>query len=142
MKRSPLICPLLLIIAAGAAIGAGPLEPPAGGVLPTMKPLDQLEPRIAIDAVNTPGDADSMFRIAKPGSYYLTGNFIGEAGKAGIEIAASGVTLDLMGFTLKGVQGSLDGVTTDGPQLTLVLRNGSVTDWSGDGVDLSLAGDL
>ena len=86
-------CPFLL--------AQGPLTPP-GAPAPTMKTLDQIEPRIAINATNTPGDASSLFRIAQPGSYYLTGNITGVAGKDGIEIASSNVTIDLMGFTHPG----------------------------------------
>ena len=59
------------------------------------EPFD--EPRIAINTASTPGDADSVFRITQPGSYYLTGNTSGVAAKHGIEIDASDVTLDLMG---------------------------------------------
>ena len=40
-------------------VNAGSLAPPAGPVAPTMKPLDEIEPRIAIDAINTAGDAGS-----------------------------------------------------------------------------------
>ena len=70
--------PFRLAIAALAAmlatiVLAGPLTPPAGPVAPTPGP----EPRIPINATNTPGDADSLFRITQPGSYYLTGNLLG-----------------------------------------------------------------
>src|SRR5690606_18106937 len=96
----------LLTILAGAAV-AGPLNPPAGPVAPTHKTLTEVEPRTPINAANTPGDADSVYRIFQPGSYYLTGNIVGQAGKRGIEIASSNVTLDLNGFALQGVPGSL-----------------------------------
>src|SRR5262245_48602298 len=87
----------------GGSVRAGDLGPPAGPVAPTMKPLTEVEPRIAINATNTPGDADSLYRITQPGSYYLTGNVQGVASKSALEIDASGVTVDLMGFTLEGV---------------------------------------
>src|SRR6185436_1945782 len=92
----------------------GDLNPPAGPVGPTMKPLSEIEPRIAISALTTPGDADSLFRITQPGSYYLTGNVTGVSGKSGIGIASSGVTLDLSGFELLGVAGSANGIFTTG----------------------------
>ncbi len=126
-------------IAAGAlAALAGDVNPPAGPVGPTMKTLSEVEPRVAINATNTPGDADSVFKITQPGSYYLTGNVTGVAGKHGIEIAAGGVTLDLNGFDLLGVAGSLDGVSTTVSNLTdIAVVNGSVRNWGDEGVDLA-----
>jgi parallel beta-helix repeat protein len=118
-----------------SATQAGDLNPPPGPVAPTMKPLTDLEPRIAINATNTPGDADSLFRIAQPGSYYLTGNITGVSGKMGIEIAAGGVTIDLMGFELAGVPGSLDGIaTTPAVVRSAIIHNGILRDWGGDGI--------
>ncbi len=124
-------------LAAGAFLAstaqAGPLTPPPGPIQSTPGP----EPRIPINQTNTPGDANSVFRISQPGSYYLTGKVGGEPGKSGIEIAASNVTLDLMGFALAGAPGTLDGVAVDGAGRTnITVRNGSVTGWGGDGIDL------
>jgi parallel beta-helix repeat protein len=122
---------------------AGPLNPPAGAVASTAKPLSDVEPRIAINATNTPGDADatpSLFKITQPGSYYLTGNITGVAGKHGIQIAASGVTLDLNGFDLAGVpgMGAFDGVSiTVFSTSSVSVRNGSVRNWGGDGIDFA-----
>ena len=114
----------------------GPLTPP-GAPAPTMKTLDQVEPRTPIDATHTPGDADSLFKITQPGSYYLTGNITGVAAKHGIEIAAGGVTLDLMGFDLSGIAGSLDGVSSTVASLTSIsIRNGSIRAWGDEGIDL------
>lgn len=131
---------LIAILATSAF--AGPLEPPVGPVAPSMKTLDEVEPRIAVNAINTPGDADSLFRITQSGSYYLTGNISGVAGKHGIELAASGITLDLNGFTLKGVPGSLDGVSVqsfDGQGVA--IRNGSIRSWGDSGIEFeNLAG--
>ncbi|HRJ49802.1 MAG TPA: hypothetical protein PKU91_04680, partial [Phycisphaerales bacterium] len=101
MKLAVFFAALGTVIGA-MAVSAGPLDPPAGPVAGTYKTLTEVEPRIAINAVNTPGGANSLFRITQPGSYYLTGNITGVIGKHGIEIAASGVTIDLMGFDLQG----------------------------------------
>ena len=118
-------------------LAQGPLTPPPGAPAPTMKTLDQVEPRTPIDATHTPGDADSLFKITQPGSYYLTGNVTGVDAKYGIEIAASGVTLDLNGFDLVGVAGSLDGVAVTPLNLVNInVRNGSVRSWGGDGINL------
>ena len=120
-------------------LAAGPLNPPAGPVTSTYKTLTEVEPRIAINAANTPGAGASIYKITQPGSYYLTANVTGGAGRHGIEIAASGVTLDLMGFDLVGVPGSLDGVTVTVAGVNIAVVNGSVRSWGGDGVDLATA---
>ncbi len=111
---------------------AGPMTPPPGVPSGTMKPLSEVEPRIAINATNTPGDADSVFRISQPGSYYLTGEVLGAPGMAGIEIVATSVTLDLSGMTVKGVAGSLSGIRVLGSNVE--VRNGTVSNWTGDGI--------
>jgi len=118
-------------------VSAGSLTPPAGPIASTMKDLATVEPRIPISATTTPGDATTLFRITQPGSYYLTGNITGVSGKSGIEIAASGVTLDLMGFDLLGVAGSLDGIRVTVAVTDIAVVDGSVRNWSADGVDLS-----
>jgi len=123
----------------GGLLYAGPLDPPAGPVAPTYKTLTQVEPRTAVNATNTPGDADSLFKIINPGSYYLTGNITGVVGKHGVEIAASGVTLDLNGFDLVGVaaMGAFDGVSVTAAGLTnIAVIDGSVRNWGDEGVDL------
>lgn len=132
-----LACGLFLLTT--ALLYAGPLNPPPGPVASTYKTLTEVEPRIAINAANTPGDADSLFKITQPGSYYLTGNITGVAGKHGIEIVASGVTLDLNGFSIEGVSGSLDGIRTNNTQFEVTIRNGNVRNFQ-DGVDFAESG--
>ena len=120
-----------MVLGSGAALG-GDLNPPAGPIAPTPGP----EPRIAINAANTPGDADSVYRISESGSYYLTGNVAGVVGRCGIEIAASGVTVDLMGFELVGVPGSLDGIRSTVAGLNgIEVRNGTIRSWGDAGLD-------
>jgi hypothetical protein len=127
----------------GIWVNAGDLNPPAGPVSSSMKTLGEIEPRIAINGINTPGDALGLFKITQRGSYYLTGNITGVVGKDGIEIAASGVTLDLNGFDLLGVAGSWDGVhVTLGTLTNIAVVNGSIRSWGGDGVDLGTNGAL
>jgi parallel beta-helix repeat protein len=115
----------------------GPLDPPAGPIAPTQKTLAEVEPRVAVNAANTPGDADSLFKISQPGSYYLTGNITGTAGKNAVEIAAVGVTLDLNGFDLVGVPGSLSGVYADTAFSSLTITNGSLRAWGASGIECS-----
>ncbi len=127
---------ILLAALLAAPASAGPLTPPVGPVAPTPGP----EPRTPINSTNTPGDADSLFKITQRGSYYLTGNITGVVGKHGIEIAASGVTLDLNGFDLVGVAGSLDGVrSTVLDAFNIAVLNGSVRGWGDEGVDLEIS---
>jgi len=127
---------LILCVLVGRA-GAGDLNPPVGPITPTMKTLVEVEPRIAVTAVNTPGDADSVFKITSPGSYYLVGNVTGAAGKSAVEIASDNVTLDLMGFDLIGVGGAVSGVSVDADlHENIVIRNGRVRDWPGYGIGL------
>ena len=141
MMRRVCAC-VAVVVAGGACIGApcafaGPITPPPGPVMSTPGP----EPRVAINATNTPGDADSVYRITAPGSYFLTGNLTGVTGKHGIEIAAWGVTIDLVGFELVGTaSGTLNGITVNagGPKGVTIL-NGTVRGWGGDGVSISLA---
>lgn len=127
---------VLIQLATVGTVGAGPLDPPAGPITGTAKPLAEIEPRIPISLTNTPGDADSLFKITEPGSYYLTGNITGVAGKHGIEIDAPRVTIDLNGFVLAGVAGSLDGIVTENTNRQIVVRNGSLTSWGGSGINI------
>lgn len=120
------------VIVFGVPALAGPLTPPAGPIAPTPGP----EPRIAVSATSTPGDANSVFRIAQPGSYYLAGNVAGAASRHGIEIEASGVTLDLNGFEIAGVAGALDGISVPTPgAANITIINGLIRNFPGDGVD-------
>jgi hypothetical protein len=121
-------CAVLLVSSVALA---GPLNPPAGPIAPTPGP----EPRAAINSTNTPGDADSVFKITQPGSYYLTGNVAGASGFMGIEVAvpSAQVTIDLNGFGVIGVAGSLQGIRNTGSAL-LSVRNGMVSGWGLDGI--------
>lgn len=137
-STSASITSLALCLAAGvpgAAI-AGPLDPPKGPISSSFKTLAEVEPRIAINAVNTPGDDDSVFKITQPGSYYLTGNMVGEILKHGIEIAAENVTIDLMGFEMRGP--GLDAITsTQIGARNIKVRNGTLYAWPEDGIDFA-----
>jgi hypothetical protein len=102
-----------------------------------MKTLEQAEPRIPIGPDTTPGDATAVYVITEPGSYYLTGNVAGEPGKNGIRISPSvGLrlfTIDLNGFSLIGVPGSLEGIST---LARCNVRNGSADLWGGNGITI------
>jgi parallel beta-helix repeat protein len=92
-----------------------------------MKTLGQVEPRIAI--TNIP------LTISAPGSYYLTTNLTGTAGQNGITITTDDVTIDLNGFTLTGgASGPSNGIFADVLRENLLVRNGVVRGWPGDGI--------
>jgi len=107
----------------------GSLTPP-GPPAPTMKTLTQVEPRTPISG--------APYTISQPGSYYLTTNLNLTGNGHGVVIAASGVTLDLMGFALSGNRQNWNyGVFLDGATNALirdvVVRNGIVCNF-GHGV--------
>jgi parallel beta-helix repeat protein len=109
----------------------GPLAPP-GAPAPTMKTLQQVEPRTPISSL--------PFTINQPGSYYLTTNLSSAAG-SGITIQTNGVTLDLMGFELVGLPGSAFGILVSGTRTNLLIRNGTVRNWGSSGISAPFAHD-
>jgi len=142
-NRIPMIIALALLalsilnLQLSTCFAQGSLTPP-GAPAPTMKSLDQIEPRTPIAANTTPGDASDLFVISQPGSYYLTTNLVGVSGKNGIEITANNVTLDLNGFALQGVSGSVSGIYIPGAQTNITVHNGNLSGWD-PGVNSSAA---
>jgi len=105
------------------------LPPP----LPVIFPLEE--------AVHAPFDTRTPimslpFTVDGCGSYFLTGCLAGVPGEHGITVTASDVTLDLNGFTLKGVAGSLDGIHVNGGLENVRVRGGGVRNWGGHGIAL------
>jgi parallel beta-helix repeat protein len=97
---------------------------PPGAPGPSMRTLDQVEPRLPIGS--------GPVELAAAGSYYLTGPVTGT-----VTIAASDVALDLMGYGVVAAIGP--GILLDGPHTNVVIRNGSVTSVSGHGIDATAA---
>jgi len=125
------------LLAGGRSAHAGPLTPPSGPIEPTMKRLDEVEPRIPIDTLL--GSSNSVHRITRPGSYYLTGDIVGEAGKSAIMVLsfAGKATIDLNGYTIRGVDGSFVGITCLSSNPRLVIRNGQISGWGWRGVGVN-----
>jgi hypothetical protein len=131
IRRS--IVPLVIAGGLGFAAGitfmvffnadAGDLEPsaPPG---PTMKTLDEVEPRIPITS--------APYTISSPGSYYFTGDLT--SAMYGINVSADNVTIDLMGYTL-AYGGSADayGIYINGRN-NVEIRNGTVRDFTETGI--------
>jgi len=117
-------------------LAQGTLEPPTnalvGGIpVAVMKTMDQVEPRTLISKL--------PFAITTPGSYYLASPLTGVSGSNGITIAASNVRIDLSGFPLRGVSGSLSGIAVVQACENIVIRNGVAHQWGRTGVNASLA---
>ena len=98
----------------------GSLTPP-GAPAPTMKSLDQIEPRTPISS--------APFTISVPGSYYLTTNVTVSSGDA-ITISANNVTLDLNGFTIASTAATASGdsgILLSGSRTNIAICYGNIS---------------
>ncbi|MBU6410780.1 MAG: right-handed parallel beta-helix repeat-containing protein [Verrucomicrobia bacterium] len=124
-------CILSLAAAAFLPLSAraqGSLTPPSGAISPTMKSLDQIEPRTPISSL--------PYAINTPGSYYVTTNLTGITSNDGITINTGDVALDLNGFTLTGVAGSGNAIYVSAVYDNITIRNGYIVAWGGSGVNV------
>ena len=119
----------LAALTPAAARAQGSLVPP-GAPAPTMKTLQQIEPRIDLQSAPasavTTTNAAYHFIINQPGSYYLSAN-LDVTKSNGIQINAEGVTLDLNGFEISRASGSGgNGIEIPAAGHRASVRNGSL----------------
>ncbi len=116
------------------AFAQGQLTPPSdafsgGAPAPTMKSLDQIEPRTPLHdgAPGVTQNANGGFTISQPGSYYLTGNVTVASGD-GIVITGNDVSLDLRGFTIATTAPDAEGcgILLPGSPAGIAIANGRI----------------
>ncbi|HMJ65842.1 MAG TPA: right-handed parallel beta-helix repeat-containing protein, partial [Candidatus Binatia bacterium] len=74
-----------------------------------------------------------------PAAIKLAGTLTGIRNTNGITIASDDVTIDLNDHALVGVAQALDGIRVEGAHTNVTIRNGSLLNWPGDGVDAGSA---
>lgn len=125
LRSGALVCAFLF--ASNISILAqGSLTPP-GAPAPTMKTLDQVEPRTRIPGGTT------VFTISSEGSYYLSGNLSITSGSA-ITVAANNVTIDLQGFEVAGT-GGFTGIVINSGISNVTIRNGTIRNFTSVGIN-------
>jgi hypothetical protein len=117
---------LTVALATHAFSQGGPLTPPPGAPVPTMKTLDQVEPGTPL-VTGAPGvaiDPSGTITISQPGAYHLTANLTVTSGN-GITITSDNVTLDLRGFTIATTGTGGIGINISG-RTRISIRNGHI----------------
>ena len=136
-KRTRVVLSVLALagLAVFSLFAVGGSLQPAAPPGPTMKTLDEVEPRIPIHASDLP------LTITEPNSYYLAEDisFASTANHA-ITIQCNDVTIDLMGFTLKGPDSGTKAGIYMFDRSNVEIRNGTVRDFYNGIYEPSTAG--
>lgn len=130
LRSAVLTCALAVSLALLPGLFAQGSLTPSGPPAPSLKSLAQIEPRIAIQSLA--GDADSLYVITQPGSYYLTGNLTATDSRNAIKIASGvDVWIDLGGFVLDGANVGGHAIVGTSFAGSLSVRNGRILRWGG-----------
>ncbi len=114
-----------LLFPGPGAWAQGSLTPPAGTPAPTFKTLQQVEPRTDLAALD--GDGLGVKVIKAIGSYYLSSDLAGTAGKDTIRVVTAGrVTIDLNGFALTNTGADRSAIALPTANDVVVIRNGII----------------
>lgn len=117
---------IVLLLVVGAAVA---LETARSAAVAQVTPPTTTDPDRRVPIGSLP------VTIRRSGSYVLE-RALTSSGGDGIVVDADDVTLDLGGFALDGNATGTNGVRVNGSHFGVVVRNGSVHDWTGFGVDL------
>jgi len=96
-----------------------------------MRDLDEVAPGTPINEI--------PFTITESGFYYLTRSMSMSSSAHAIDVQASHVTIDLMGFTLDGANIGQRGIYMSGYE-DIEIRNGSLIQFTSDGIQVAQGG--
>lgn len=131
-NRPAFLSAVVLTAGVGLFAIAGDLNPPAGPVAPTMKDLDDVEPRAII---RNNDDGVTPIVIDQPGSYKLGEDIVSLLNEHAIEITTSRVTIDLNGFEIRGAEATVSsGIFAEEGVNDITIRNGRIRFFAGAGI--------
>jgi len=132
MKRHLALAFAVILWAPSLLLAQGSLTPP-GAPAPSMKTLDQVEPRTAVTSL--------PLTITQGGCYYLTKSFAQSFAADALTIEADNVTVDFCGFTIQQTSATasivgvrIEPLTAGSPLRNAVLRNGTIAGFAAVGI--------
>ena len=123
----------LSLVAPGEDGRLAPVEGDSSGALAPLRAQQlTLDERTPISSL--------PFTINNCGSYFLTKCLTGTSGSHGITVDSDDVTIDLNGFALRGVAGSLDGIHIQPGMDRVSVFGGNIRDWGQSGISAADSG--